>query len=183
MGASAGARSEGVLGARPLRSLGDYEADARNHTCERYWPSAWLASRENDEFPGCPPVFHVGVRLGDLVERVGAVDRDGEAARGDRVQVGLQRAGWEVGGVAAVRREPDAGRDVVDRVEVGDGPLVAQHAGEAHDAVDGGGAKGVAKRVGADELERGVDAVWRDRSRLRRNVTVVDEDVVDADRL
>jgi len=46
--------------------------------------------------------------------------------------------------------EPDARGDVLDRVEVRDGPLIAQHAGEAHDAVDGGGAKGVGERVGAE---------------------------------
>src|SRR5439155_3016785 len=122
-------------------------------------------------------------RLGDLVECVGAVDRDGEPACGDRLEVGLENVGGEVGGVAGVRGEPDARRDVVDRIEVRDGPLVAEHAGEADDAVDGGGAQGVGERVGADQLERGVDAVGNDRSRLGRDVAVVEEDVVDADRL
>src|SRR5712691_5171844 len=123
------------------------------------------------------------MRLGDLVERVGAVNGDGEAACRDRVEVGLEYVGGEVGGVAAVRGEPDARRDVVDRVEVRDGPVVAQHAGEAHDAVNGGGAQGVRKRVGADQFECGLDAAGHDRSRLSCNVTAVYEDVVDADRL
>src|SRR5207237_2589996 len=110
-------------------------------------------------------------------------DRNGEAARRDRVEVSLEYVGGEVGGVAAVGGEPDARREVVDRIEVRDGPLVAQHAGEAHDAVDGGGAQGVGKRVGADQLQPGIDAVGDDRSHLACNVTVVDEDVVDPDRL
>lgn len=49
--------------------------------------------------------------------------------------------------------------------------------------MDRGGAQGVRERVGADQLERGLDAVWDDRSCLGCNITVVDEDVVDADRL
>ncbi len=47
----------------------------------------------------------------------------------------------------------------------------------------GGGAKSVGERVGTDELDRGLDAVRDDRSRLRSDVAVVEEDVVDADRL
>jgi hypothetical protein len=61
--------------------------------------------------------------------------------------------------------------------------LVAEHAGEAHDAVDGGGAEGVGEGVGADELDRGLDAVREDRSRLGCDVAVVEQDVVDADGL
>jgi hypothetical protein len=61
--------------------------------------------------------------------------------------------------------------------------LVAEHAGEAHDAVDGGGAEGVGEGVGADELDRGLDAVGEDRSRLGGDVAVVEQDVVDADGL
>src|SRR4051794_6712790 len=113
------------------------------------------------------------MRVGDLVEGVRVVDRYGEAACRDRVEVALEYVGGEVGGVAAVGGEPDARRDVVDRIEVRDGPLVAQHAGEAHDAVDGGCAQGVGERVGADQLERGIDAVGNDRSRLRCDVAVV----------
>src|SRR5206468_12383913 len=98
----------------------------------------WLASRDDDELARRPSVLHVGMRSSDLVQRVGAVDWDGEAACRNRVEVALEYVGGEVGGFAAVRGEPDARRDVVDRVEVRDGPLVAQHAGEADDAVDGG---------------------------------------------
>jgi hypothetical protein len=53
----------------------------------------WLASGEDDELARRPSVLHVGMRLGDLVERVGAVDRDGEAACRDRVEVGLEDVG------------------------------------------------------------------------------------------
>ena len=81
------------------------------------------------------------MRLGDLVERVRAVDRDGEAVCRDRVEVGLEYIGGQVGGVPAVRGEPDARRDVLDRVEVCEGPLVAargtaEEARGTADAVD-----------------------------------------------
>src|SRR3954469_18004076 len=49
--------------------------------------------REHDQLARRPPVFHVGVRPGDLVERIRAVDRDREPARGDRVEVGLEHFG------------------------------------------------------------------------------------------
>jgi hypothetical protein len=49
--------------------------------------------------------------------------------------------------------------------------------------VDGGGAEGVGEGVGADELDRGLDAVGEDRSRLGGDVAVVEQDVVDADGL
>src|SRR5438876_8550410 len=94
-------------------------------------PTIVAGSGEDNELARRPSVLHVGMRLGDLVERVRAVDRNGEAACRDRVEVGLEYVGGQVGGVAAVSSEPDARRDVLDRVEVRDGPLVAQHAGEA----------------------------------------------------
>ena len=39
----------------------------------------------------------------------------------------MQDGGWQIPGVAAVRREPHAARHVVDRIEVTDDPLVTQH--------------------------------------------------------
>jgi hypothetical protein len=53
----------------------------------------WLVSGEDDELACGPSVLHVGMRLGDLVEGVGAVDRDGEAAGRDRVEVALEDVG------------------------------------------------------------------------------------------
>src|SRR5205823_12619499 len=70
-------------------------------------------SRDDDELARRPSVLHVGMRFGNLVERVRAVDWNGEAACRNRVEVGLQHVGGKVGGVAAVRGEPDARRDVV----------------------------------------------------------------------
>src|SRR3954447_2008548 len=71
-------------------------------------------SREDDELAGRRSVFHVGMRSTDLVERVRAVAGDGEAAGRDRVEVGLEDVGGKVGGVAAIRGEPHARREVVD---------------------------------------------------------------------
>jgi hypothetical protein len=44
----------------------------------------------DDEFPGCASGFHRGVRFGDLIEAVDAVDRYDGVAVGDRVQEFLQ---------------------------------------------------------------------------------------------
>src|SRR3954447_728154 len=76
-------------------------------------PGAGL-SREDHELARRPSVLHVSVRLGDLVERVCAVDWDSEAASRDRVEVGLKHVAGEVGGVAAIGSEPDARREVLD---------------------------------------------------------------------
>jgi hypothetical protein len=52
-------------------------------------PPARRGSREDDELARRPTVFHVGMRFGDLVERVRSVDRDRQTPLGDRVEVAL----------------------------------------------------------------------------------------------
>jgi len=59
-----------------------------------------------------------------------------------------------------------ATRDVVDRVEVTHRPLIGQHPGEAHDAVNSRRSQRVGQCGCTDELDRGVDSVGDDRAHL-----------------
>ena len=135
--------------------------------------------------PVALPASMSACAVGDLVERVGAVDR--HLSGGRRRRRRGRTAGRRRGGrrrFAAVGGQPHARRDVVDRVEVGDGPLVAEHPGEADDAVDGGRAEGVGQGVACRRARaRRRRRPGRSLADLRRDLAVVDEQVVDADRL
>ena len=121
--------------------------------------------------------------VGDLVERVGAVDRHRQPSGGDVVEERLQDVGGQVGGVAAVGGEPDAAsggsRSGRSRGTV---HWLLSMPGEADDAVHARRAQRVGQRRRADELERDVDAVRDDLAHRVGDLAVVDERVVDADR-
>ncbi len=109
------------------------------------------------------------------------MDRYLSIARRDSVEEVLEDLGGQVAGVAAVGGEADTPREVLDRVEVGHGPMVREHAGETHDAVDSGGTERVGQRGSSDEFEGGIDAAGEQLTDLGRNGAVVDQRMVDAD--
>jgi hypothetical protein len=121
---------------------------------------------QDDELASCVAGFHERMGFADLVEHEDPVDRDDGSPRGDVVEEGLKYGCWKIVGLAAVRREPDTAREVADRVEVLDDPLVAEHPGEADDAVDPHRRQRVGERGCADQLERAVHAIGIEGSRL-----------------
>src|SRR5512133_1722544 len=80
--------------------------------------------REDDNLPRGGASFHLGVGLPDLIQLVDVRDRDDRVPRGNCVEEVLQDAGRQIGGFPGVGGEPDTARDVVDRVEVVNGPFV-----------------------------------------------------------
>ena len=74
-----------------------------------------MVSGQDDEFAGGASGFHVGVCFGDVVEAVGAMDRDDGVAGCDVVEEVPEDMGGEVGGVSAVGGEADAAWEVLDR--------------------------------------------------------------------
>src|SRR4029450_4786012 len=77
--------------------------------------------------------------------------------------------------------EPAPARDVVYRVEAANRPLVGQHSGEAHHAVQPARREGVRQGRGADEFQGDVDTVGHDVAHSAGYPAVVDDDTVDAD--
>jgi hypothetical protein len=69
-------------------------------------PPSEAVSCRDDELAVGAVLFHVGVRLRDLVETVHTADGDGGRAGGDGVQEVLQDPRREVGGVPFVRGQP-----------------------------------------------------------------------------
>src|SRR5205809_615309 len=63
--------------------------------------------RQHDELAGGVALLHVGMGSDDLVERVGAMDRNLEPAGGDVVEKRLEDLGGEVGRLASGRRVVD----------------------------------------------------------------------------
>ena len=121
------------------------------------------------------------MRIDDPIEAVDAVDRDDGVAGGDSVQEFLQNRRGQVVGLAVVGGQAYSSGQVLNRVEVADGPDVGQHPGEAHDAVLPSRLQCVRQRGRANKFERGVDPGREDVAYLAGNVAVVDQDVVRAD--
>ena len=117
--------------------------------------------------------------LHDVLDRVDTANGDQGRVLGDGAQEVLQDCWRQIGCLAGVGGEPDPPRNEVDGVEVGDGPLVGQHAGKAHGAVDPGGVQRILQGRSSDELERGVHATGKDLVDCGRDVAVVDQHVVD----
>src|SRR5437868_12353503 len=59
-------------------------------------------------------VFHVGVRLTDVVEAVDVWRAERDPSRGDPVEIALKDVSGQVGAVATVRRQPHALGQVAD---------------------------------------------------------------------
>ena len=82
--------------------------------------------------------------------------------------------------IPAVCGESDAARDVLDRVEVLDDPLVGEHPGETDHPVDTGRCEGVSQRWCANEFECVVDTVRHDLPHPGCDGAVVDDHMVDS---
>src|SRR5207237_1478351 len=87
----------------------------------------------------------------------------------------------EVLGFAVVGGQAYSSGEVVDRVEVADGPDVGQHSGEAHHSVLPSGVQCVRQGRRTDKFERAIDPDGDDGAYLPGDVAVVDQDVVRAD--
>ena len=87
----------------------------------------------------------------------------------------------EIAGPAGVRGEPYASRNVINRVEVANDPLVGQHSGEADHPMQPRRGQCVRQSRCSDQLEGSVDAVGQDVSHLLGDRTVVNQDMIDTD--
>src|ERR1700733_5233354 len=100
-------------------------------------------ARSHDELAAHGSVLHCLVSLDDLLEAKHVGDGNLEPACFYILNEALKDRRREVRGVSAVRGQPNASWDVVDRIELLNRPLVGKYPGEAGNAVDADAAQRV----------------------------------------
>ena len=139
-----------------------------------------LRRDRDDHLAEGPVLFHVRVRLADLLECIGSDGTKADVADRESIEIALQYRCGEVTAATAVGRQPYTPRQVGDRIEVRHDSLIREHAGEADGAVDARGGERIGQRRRAHQFQRGVHALRKEVAHRRRDLTRVDKGMVDA---
>ncbi len=139
-----------------------------------------LVPDADDELAGGAVMLHVVVGLPHLLQAVvDAVHGEGQPAGRDRADDVLEGVPRQVGGVPGVARQAHTLRQVLVRGEVAHRPLVGEAAAETDRAVHPHRAQSVGQGRRADQIKAGVDAVRVQLPHGRRDLTGVEQSVVD----